>query len=285
MLLKQGVKSYEVELLQENLKLLSYAPGIIDGIFGKATDFAVRRFQSENRLIVDGIVGDETLSAIKNRVMEIQKKLNNHGANLIVDGMAGTNTYNAVCAFQSSHNIIVDGIVGPYTLKALEGQSDGIQNNIYDISERGINFIADYENFYDKPYRGLDYQNETIGYGHVIRLGEHFDSITKDEAKALLKKDLASFVSIVNGLISGLNLSQNQFDALISFSYNCGVTALQTSTLLKDIKSGTEDETIREDFCMFKFCNKKPSLGLWRRRMDEADIYLNADYTRTYRNW
>lgn len=66
MLLKQGVKSYEVELLQENLKLLSYAPGIIDGIFGKATDFAVRRFQSENRLVVDGIVGDETWSVIKN---------------------------------------------------------------------------------------------------------------------------------------------------------------------------------------------------------------------------
>ena len=242
-------------------------------------------YSKENHLVVDGIVGHETLSAIKNRVMEIQQKLNNHGANLIVDGMAGANTYNAVCAFQGANNIIVDGIVGPYTLKALEGQSDGIQNNAYDISESGINFIADYEDFYDKPYRGLDYQNETIGYGHVIRLGEHFDSITQDEAKALLRKDLASFVSIVNGLISGLNLSQNQFDALISFSYNCGVTALQTSTLLKDIKSGTEDETIREDFCMFKFCNKKPSLGLWRRRMDEADIYLNADYTRTYRNW
>ena len=126
MLLKQGVKSYEVELLQENLKLLSYAPGIIDGIFGKATDFAVRRFQSENRLIVDGIVGDETLSAIKNRVMEIQKKLNNHGANLIVDGMAGVNTYNAVCAFQSANNIIVEEFVGPYTLRGLETQSDGI---------------------------------------------------------------------------------------------------------------------------------------------------------------
>ena len=181
--------------------------------------------------------------------------------------------------------MICDGIVGINTLKVLQEGSDGIQKGSYDISESGINFIADYEDFYDKPYRGLDYQNETIGYGHVIRLGEHFDSITQDEAKALLRKDLASFVSIVNGLISGLNLSQNQFDALISFSYNCGVTALQTSTLLKHIKSGADSETIREDFCMFKFCNKKPSLGLWRRRMDEADIYLNNDYTRTYRNW
>lgn len=285
MLLKQGIKSYEVKLLQENLKLLNYAPGLIDGVFGETTDFAVRRFQSENHLVVDGIVGYETLSAIKNRVMEIQKKLNNHNFNLIVDGIAGVNTYNAVCAFQSANNIIVDGIVGPYTLKALEGQSDGIQSNTYDISESGINFIADYEDFYAKPHRGLDYQNETIGYGHVIRSGESFTSLTQDEAKALLRKDLSSFVSIVNGFICGLNLSQNQFDALISFSYNCGVTALQTSTLLKDIKTGADAETIRYDFCMFKMCNGKAELGLWRRRMDEADIYLNADYTRTYRNW
>ena len=285
MLLKQGIKSYEVELLQENLKLLNYAPGLIDGSFGELTNLAVERFQTENNLTVDGIVGDETWNSLKNRVMEIQKKLNNHGANLIIDGMAGANTYNAVCAFQGAHNIIVDGIVGPYTLKALEWQSDGIQNNTYDISESGINFIADYEDFYAKPYRGLDYQNETIGYGHVIRSGESFTSLTQDGAKALLRKDLSSFVSIVNGFICGLDLSQNQFDALISFSYNCGVTALQTSTLLKDIKTGADAETIRYDFCMFKMCNGKAELGLWRRRMDEADIYLNADYTRTYRNW
>lgn len=285
MLLKHGMNSYEVELLQENLKLLNYAPGVIDGSFGELTNLAVERFQTENHLTVDGIVGDETWNALKNRVMEIQKKLNNHNFNLIVDGIAGANTYNAVCAFQSAQNIICDGIVGPDTLKALEWQSDGIQKDYYDISESGINFIADYEDFYAEPYRGLDYQNQTIGYGHVIRSGESFASLTKEEAKALLRKDLAAFVSIVNGFISGLNLNQNQFDALISFSYNCGVTALQTSTLLKDIKAGADDETIRNDFCMFKFCNKKPELGLWRRRMDEADIYLNADYTRTYRNW
>ena len=119
MLLKQGMKSSEVELLQENLKLLNFAPGIIDGIFGETTDFAVRRFQRENHLIVDGIVGDETWSAIKNRVMEIQKKLNNHNFNLIVDGISEANTYNAVCAFQSANNIIVDGICWTIYFKGL----------------------------------------------------------------------------------------------------------------------------------------------------------------------
>lgn len=285
MLLKQGMNSYEVQMLQENLKMLNYAPGVIDGIFGATTALAVTRFQRENKLSIDSIVGDETWNCITDHVMEIQRNLNDHGANLIVDGIAGANTYNAILAFQSSHNMICDGIVGPSTLKALQGQSDGIQNDSYDISDEGINFISDYENFYSEPYRGLDYQNQTIGYGHVIHSSESFTSLTRDEAKALLRKDLSSFVSIVNGFVTGLNLNQNQFDALISFSYNCGVTALQNSTLLKDIKLKADDETIRKDFCMYKNCNGKPSLGLWRRRMDEADIYCNAEYNRSYRNW
>lgn len=175
--------------------------------------------------------------------------------------------------------------VGWNTLKALQGQSEAIQNDSYDISDEGINFISDYENFYSEPYRRLDYQNETIGYGHVIRSGENFTSLSQEEAKALLRKDLSAFVSITNGFVAGLNLNQNQFDALISFSYNCGVTALQNSTLLKDIKAGADSETIRTDFCMYKNCNGKAELGLWRRRMDEADIYINAEYSRSYRNW
>lgn len=285
MLLKKGMNSYEVQMLQSNLKLLNYAPGVIDGVFGDITAAAVRRFQRENNLTVDGVVGDETWSCIKSNVMEIQRNLNDHGADIVVDGISGANTINAVLAFQSAHNMICDGIVGINTLKVLQEGSDGIQKGSYDISESGIQFIADYEDFYFKPYRGLDYQNETIGYGHVIKPGEHFNPMTKDEAKALLRKDLAAFVSIVNGFVANLNLSQNQFDALISFAYNCGVTALQSSTLLRDIKAGADDETIREDFCKFKYCNHQPALGLWRRRMDEADMYLNADYTRTYRNW
>ena len=126
--------------------------------------------------------------------------------------------------FQEANNLIVDGIVGPSThancsiLKIFIS----ICTTNYDISDDGIGFIADYESFYAEPYRGLDSQNQTIGYGHVIVSGENFESLTEEEAKALLKKDLNSFVDLVNTMILGLSLSQNQFDALVSFSYNCG---------------------------------------------------------------
>lgn len=87
---------------------------------------------------------------------------------------------------------------------------------------------------------------------------------------------------LVNTIIFGLSLSQNQFDALVSFSYNCGVTALNNSILLKDIKANAPLETIKEDFLEWIYCNEEKALGLYRRRYDEFEMYSKADYTRTY---
>ena len=86
-------------------------------------------------------------------------------------------------------------------------------------------------------------------------------------------------------MIHGINLSQNQFDALVSFAYNCGANALKSSTLLKDVKAGADDETIKKDFLMWCNCNGEHALGLYRRRYDEFEIYSNGDYTRTYREF
>jgi GH24 family phage-related lysozyme (muramidase) len=86
-------------------------------------------------------------------------------------------------------------------------------------------------------------------------------------------------------MVSGLNLTQFQFDALVSFAYNCGANALKYSTLLKDVKAGAADEQIKEDFLMWCNCNEKRELGLYRRRYDEFEMYSNADYTRTYREF
>ena len=86
-------------------------------------------------------------------------------------------------------------------------------------------------------------------------------------------------------MVLGLSLSQNQFDALVSFVYNCGVTALKNSTLLKDIRAGATNETIKDDFLMWSNCNEKFALGLYRRRFDEFEMYSNAYYIRTYREF
>jgi peptidoglycan hydrolase-like protein with peptidoglycan-binding domain len=102
--------------------------------------------------------------------------------------------------FQEANNLTVDGIVGSCTSNALfknNSSYDSSTPNDFDISDNGVGFIADYEGFYSKPYRGLDYQNQTIGYGHVILSDESFENITEEEAKALLIKDLQSFVHLV----------------------------------------------------------------------------------------
>ncbi|NFI54514.1 hypothetical protein FDA52_16485 [Clostridium botulinum] len=296
MLLKKGSQGRNVKLLQNNLKILGYDPYSSDGLFGLNTYNALVSYQKDNNLIPDGIVGEKTINKIINDIKEIQGALCSKGYDLSIDGLAGINTFNALLEFQKSNNITVDGIVGPITRSKLFSCDIGststntnfnIYNSskIYDISNECINFIADYEKFYEAAYGGLDYQNETIGYGHVIKNSENFTTLTKNEAKALLKKDLESFIYLVNDMVQGSSINQHQFDSLISFSYNCGANALKTSILLKDIRKGAELDTIKNDFCMWSMCNGEKSLGLWRRRMDEFDIFAFGDYKRKYRNF
>ena len=80
----------------------------------------------------------------------------------------------------------------------------------------------------------------------------------------------------------GFGLKKCQFDALVSFSYNCGAATLKDSSLLRDIKNGASLETLKDDFLMWCNCNHERALGLYRRRYDEYEMYSNADYTRTY---
>ncbi len=287
MLLKKGSQGRNVKLLQNNLKILGYDPYSSDGLFGLNTYNALVSYQKDNNLIPDGIAGEKTINKIINDIKEIQGDLCSTGYDLVSDGLAGINTFNALLEFQKSNNISVDGIIGPITRSKLFSCDSGSTstNTNFDISDNGINFIADYEKFYETAYGGLDYQNETIGYGHVIKSYENFTTLTEKEAKALLKKDLESFVYLVNDMVQGLSINQHQFDSLISFSYNCGANALKTSTLLKDIRNGAELDTIKSDFCMWCICNGEKSLGLWRRRIDEFDIFAFGDYKRKYRNF
>ena len=77
----------------------------------------------------------------------------------------------------------------------------------------------------------------TIGYGHTgpdVKAGL---TITQQQAEQLLINDLARFNNGVNALVT-VKINQNQFDALISFSYNLGLGSLQQSTLLRLLNAG-----------------------------------------------
>ncbi|WP_156130581.1 lysozyme [Paenibacillus durus] len=168
----------------------------------------------------------------------------------------------------------------------------------YEVSDDLVAFIAEYERFHATAYRGQDNLNQTIGYGHVIQPGEYFSNgITKEEALALLKNELnGKYADAVRNWMedNNITLTQQQFDALVSFSYNAGEDALnQATTLTNLLKSGvTSQEKIKGAFLLWVKVKVKDkdtgkvyrvnSKGLYRRRMDEWQMFTFGDYRRDY---
>lgn len=104
------------------------------------------------------------------------------------------------------------------------------------LSQNGLNFIKAHEGYSGTMY--LDQAGKpTIGYGHLIKPGESFNTITSEQAEALLSADVYFAVSAVNDNVK-VSLTQNQFDSLVSFVFNIGVNAFRDSTLLLKLNAG-----------------------------------------------
>ena len=123
----------------------------------------------------------------------------------------------------------------------------------------------------------------TIGWGHIAGVYEGM-AITREEANELLKKDVAIFEDHLNYALglddnnrmpNGLPITQHQFDALLSFTYNVGTSNLARSTLLRKVKSNPKDPSIRGEFSRWVYGGGKRLPGLVRRRKMEADLYFS----------
>ena len=124
----------------------------------------------------------------------------------------------------------------------------------------------------------------TIGYGHTGTVdGKAVASgmtITAAKATDLLKKDLAKFEAAVNAYVTA-PITQNMFDALVSFAYNCGAGALKGSTLLKKLNAKDYNGAAAE-FPKWNKAGGKVLKGLVRRRERERQLFLlNADEVTT----
>lgn len=150
-------------------------------------------------------------------------------------------------------------------------------------SERGIQFIKSFEAFMPTPYKALDYPKTkklTIGYGHLIQPGEKFTTLTEPQACDLLADDLVQFERDVTRLVK-VAITQDMFDALVSFAYNCGADidadtiaeGLGDSTLLKKLNSG-DFLGAADEFLKWCKCNGVEVNGLKRRRTAERDMFL-----------
>ena len=151
-------------------------------------------------------------------------------------------------------------------------------------SEECIKLIKKFEGFVAKPY--FDYSQWSVGYGTACEENAYPDGITKEEADVLMRAHVATLETNLNKFIKSnkLNLNQNQFDALISFSYNVGCNWMYgTSQLITEsvINGATGNDFI---FAMSRWCMvtengvMKVNQSLLNRRLIEANMYLNGVY-------
>jgi len=139
--------------------------------------------------------------------------------------------------------------------------------------QEGIALIKKWEGFVPHKYIcAAGYP--TIGYGHVILPHETFpDRISMAEAEALLAKDLLQFERSVTRLIT-VPLTQGQFDALVSFTFNLGGGALQRSTLRQKLNR-REYENASREFIKWVWAGGRKLNGLVKRREAEKDLFLS----------
>lgn len=126
MLLKNGDRGVQVKYLQQGLRIMCCNPGTIDSVFGAGTETAVRKFQNDQGISADGIVGDETWSCLMDEIKPIQQALKNKGFySGAITGIAKESTYSAVISFQESRQLTADGMVGTATRDRLFDESAG----------------------------------------------------------------------------------------------------------------------------------------------------------------
>ena len=142
-------------------------------------------------------------------------------------------------------------------------------------SKECLKMLAHHEGVRQKPYKcpaGL----WTVGVGHLIGDGKTFPdswnkTFTLDEVYDILAKDVVRFERGVNKYIT-VPLRQNEFDALVSFSFNLGLGVLQRSTLRQALNRGDKEGAITS-LLKYNKAGGKVLKGLDNRRKDEAALF------------
>jgi lysozyme len=155
------------------------------------------------------------------------------------------------------------------------------------VSDKAIKVIKHHEGVKQRPYR-CPARLWTIGVGHVlypsqgaIKLelrdsmplkSEDDRQFSMEEVDAILKSDLARFERGVEQFIP-VQLTQNQFDACVSFAFNVGLGTLQRSTFRQKVIRG-DIESAADELLKYCMAGGKPLKGLQNRRIDERAMFL-----------
>ena len=146
------------------------------------------------------------------------------------------------------------------------------------LDNKGYLFITKHEGLRLKPYL-CPAKIPTIGYGNTYysdgkRVTLLDKDITKQQAFEMFKEIANRFAKRVDELVI-TELTQNQFNALVSFVYNIGTGNFASSTLLKKINKNPNDLTLKAEFLRWNKAGGKVLNGLTNRRNEEADLYFS----------
>jgi len=143
------------------------------------------------------------------------------------------------------------------------------------ISAEGLELIKKFEGCELKAYKcpaGV----WTTGYGHIKGVEEGME-ITKEQAEEMLKEEIVEYENYVNTAVS-VPLSQNHFDALVSWVYNLGNGNLTSSTMLKVLNAG-DYEGVPAQIKRWNKAGGKVLDGLVRRREAEALLFEGKEWS------
>ena len=145
------------------------------------------------------------------------------------------------------------------------------------ISENGLNLIISFEGFCPKATKAVKTEKYyTIGYGHYGKdVGEN-QTITKEDALKLLKKDIKRFETKVMKYNDCYNFTQNEFDALVSFAYNVGNIDQLTE------KGTRTKKEIADAMLLYIKSGGNVLNGLRKRRNKERELFLKCSTSNFY---
>jgi hypothetical protein len=147
--------------------------------------------------------------------------------------------------------------------------------NYMSLGQNGLDLIKNFEGLRLEAYQdsiGI----WSIGVGSIRINGQPVQQgmvITEDQANQLLTEELNHFVEIINQVVQ-VDLTQNQFDALVSFTYNLGDGNLRKSTLLRKLNAG-DYQGAADEFPKWDRAGGQVIAGLLRRRNAERDLFLS----------
>lgn len=148
------------------------------------------------------------------------------------------------------------------------------------VSPRALRMIAGFEGFFARVYNDPA-GHCTIGYGTLLHLGPctegdraSWGRLDRDQALSLMRQEIDGMEREIRAMVK-VSLSQNQYDAIVSFAYNCGTSALRRSTFLALLNRGLYRRAARQ-LVLWDKAGGQTLPGLTRRRAAEQKLFLSG---------